>query len=123
MNARKSSSAHIVIGSFLLLAGAALLLENVGIIDVGPLWRFWPLILVGLGIARISNAASRHEEGSGVWLLLLGLWFTISIFHLGGLTFGDTWPAMFIALGVSLIWKSLPGVPTIHQEKEHAHGA
>jgi len=123
MDARKSFSAHIVVGSLLLLAGAALLLENFGVTEIGPLWRFWPLILIGLGIARISNAASRREEGAGIWLLLLGIWFTISIFHVGGLTFGDTWPAIFIALGVSMIWKSLPGVPTMHQEKEHAHGA
>ena len=123
MDARKSFSAHIVVGSLLLLAGAALLLENFGVTEIGPLWRFWPLILIGLGIARISNAASRREEGAGIWLLLLGIWFTISIFHVGGLTFSDTWPAIFIALGVSMIWKSLPGVPTMHQEKEHAHGA
>jgi hypothetical protein len=123
MDARKTFSAHIVIGSFLLLAGGSLLLENFGLIDIGPLWRFWPLILIGLGIAKISDAASRREQGAGVWLLLLGLWFMVSIFQIGGLTFGDTWPAILIALGASMIWKSLPGFPTLHQEKEHAHGA
>jgi len=122
MDARKAYSAHIVIGSFLLVAGGALLLENFGVVDIGPLWRFWPLILVGLGTVRIVNAASRREQGTGIWLLLLGLWFMISIFEIGGLTFGDTWPAIFIALGVSMIWKSLPGVPALHHEKEHAHG-
>jgi len=123
MDARKTFSAHVVIGSFLLLAGGALLLENFDVIEIGPLWRFWPLILIGLGITRIKDATTRHEQGVGVWLLLLGIWFMVSIFHIGGLTFGDTWPAILIALGVSMIWKSLPGFPTLHQEKEHAHGA
>jgi hypothetical protein len=122
MEARRPFSAHILIGSFLVLAGAALLLENSGVIDIGPVWRFWPLILIGLGIARLREATSRREQGIGLWLLLLGLWCTVSILRIGGLTFSDTWPAIFIALGVSMLWKSLPGIPTLKQEEEHHHG-
>ena len=123
MKTRKPFSANVLIGSFLVLAGAALLLENFGAIDIGPVWRFWPLILIGLGIARMSEAASRRDQGMGLWLLLLGLWFAVSILHVGGLTFTDTWPVLFIALGVSLLWKSLPEFSTEHQEQEQSHGA
>ncbi len=123
MEARKSFSPHVLVGSILVLAGGALVLENFGVIDVGPVWRFWPLILIGLGIARIRGASSRRDQGRGLWLFLLGLWFTVSIFHIGGLTFRDTWPAMFIAIGAAMLWKSLPEFPDIHQEKEQHHGA
>ena len=123
MEARKSFSAHMLIGSFLVLAGGALLLENFGVIDIGPIWRFWPLILIGLGIIRIREATSRAGQGTGVWLLLLGLWFAVTTLHIGGLTFSDTWPAIFIAIGLSMLWKSLPDFPTLNQEKEHPHGA
>lgn len=123
MDTRRSFGAHIVIGSFLVLAGAALLLENVGVIDIGPVWQFWPLILIGLGIARMRGASTRNDQGAGLWLILLGLWFAVSIFHIGGLTFHDTWPALFIVIGVSMVWKSLPGVPAFKQEKEHPDGA
>ena len=123
MEARKSFSAHMLIGSFLVLAGGALLLENFGVIDIGPIWRFWPLILIGLGIIRIREATSRAGQGTGVWLLLLGLWFAVTTLHIGGLTFSDTWPAIFIAIGLSMLWKSLPDFPGLHQEKEHSHGA
>ena len=123
MDARKTFSPHVLIGSFLVLAGGALLLENFGVINIGSVWRFWPLILVGVGIARIWEATSRGEQGLGLWLLLLGLWCTVSILHIGGLTFSDTWPAVFIALGVSMLWKSLPGIPTLNKETEHPHGA
>jgi hypothetical protein len=123
MGTRKSFGAHIVIGSFLVLAGAALLLENVGVIDIGPVWRYWPLILIGLGIARIKGASTRNDQGAGIWLVLLGLWFAVSIFRIGGLTFRDTWPALFIVIGVSMVWKSLPGIPAFKQEKEYPDGA
>jgi hypothetical protein len=123
MEARKWFSAHVFIGSFLVLAGGALLLENFDLIDIGSVWRFWPLILVGLGIARMRAAASRREQGAGLWLLLLGLWLTVSILNIGGLTFSDTWPAIIIAAGLSMLWKSLPALPQLNQEKEHLHGA
>ena len=70
MDARKTFSPHVLIGSFLVLAGGALLLENFGVINIGSVWRFWPLILVGVGIARIWEATSRGEQGLGLWLWL-----------------------------------------------------
>ena len=123
MDVRKTFGAHAVVGSLLVLAGVALLLENFGAISIGPVWRFWPLILVGLGAVKMAGAPSRREQGAGLWLLLLGIWLTVSILEIGGLTFGDTWPALFIALGISMLWKSLPAFPTLHEEKEHPHGA
>ena len=123
MESRKLFNAQNVVGSILILAGAGLLFENFGVIDIGPIWRFWPLILVGIGIARMRMATSRREQGVGLWLLLLGLWLTVSILHVGGLSFSDTWPALFVALGVSMIWKSLPGFPASSREKEHSYGA
>ena len=122
MESQRTFSAHVLVGSFLVLAGGALLLETFGVIDIGPVWRFWPLILIGLGIVRLRGASSRREQGVGLWLLLLGLWFTVSILNIGGLTFSDTWPALFIVFGVSMLWKSLPGIPTLNQEKEPPHG-
>jgi hypothetical protein len=122
MESQRTFSTHVLVGSFLVLVGGALLLETFGVIDIGSVWRFWPLILIGLGIVRLRGATSRREQGVGLWLLLLGLWLTVSILNIGGLTFSDTWPALFIALGVSMLWKSLPGIPTLNQEKEHPHG-
>ena len=123
MNPGNRFGSHLLVGAFLILAGGALLLDNTGIVDIGPMWRFWPLILVGVGIAKMWNAASRREQGNGLWLLLLGLWFGVWTLNIGGLTFGDIWPALFIALGASMLWKSLPIMPALTKEKESPHGA
>jgi hypothetical protein len=123
MDVRKFIGAHAIVGLFLVVAGGALLLENLGVISIGSIWQYWPLIFVGLGIARMWDAQSRREQGAGLFLLLLGLWLTVSVAEIGGLTFGDTWPALFIAIGVSMLWKSLPAFPALHQEKENPHGA
>jgi len=123
MEARIPFSARALLGSFLVLAGGVLFLGNSGVIDIGSVWRFWPLLLIGLGAVRLGGATTRHDQSAGIWLLLFGLWLTVSILHIGGLTFSDTWPAIFIAIGVSMLWKGLPAIPTMNDEKEHTHGA
>lgn len=89
-----------LVGAVLIAIGALLLLMNIGLIERFSLWRFWPLILIAAGISRLM--ASKRAEG--FWLLTLGLWFQISLLHLWGLSFGETWPAILIAFGVFLIW-------------------
>jgi hypothetical protein len=106
----------------LILAGAALLLENQELIQVGPLWRFWPLIVIGLGIAKFTRAQSREDQGSGMFLALIGIWFLVSVLHLWDLTFHDTWPAVFIAFGASMLWKGLPPMSHIPYAQEHNDG-
>jgi len=122
MNTRKSVSTHLLVGSILVLTGGALLLDTTGIIHTGPIWRFWPLVLICLGIVKMWSAARRREQGEGLWLLLLGLWCAVWTFNIGGLAFADIWPAIFIALGISMLWKSLPDIRTWNTEKESPHG-
>jgi hypothetical protein len=99
---------HVLFGLALITFGVAYLLDNMEIIDVGPFWRFWPLLVVALGLGKIFNAQTNHERGDGVWWLFIGLWLFVSIVHVFGLGFSDTWPMLIIAWGISLLWKSLP---------------
>lgn len=40
-------------GIVLIAIGVLLLLQNFGILNWGSLWKFWPLILVALGISML----------------------------------------------------------------------
>lgn len=37
----------------MIALGVLLLLQNFGILDWGSLWKFWPVILVALGISML----------------------------------------------------------------------
>jgi len=113
---------RIFAGIVLLLAGLAMLLDNTGILPIGPLWRFWPGILIAAAVVRLGPARTRREQGAAIWLLLLGIWCALWTFGVGGLTIGDLWPALFIALGVSMLWKTLPGPGNTSEGKEAVHG-
>ena len=112
---------RMMFGILVLLFGALLLLNNTDIIDLGPIHRLWPLILVFLGLSTLINAYDRQDSGvgvwqmrgrrphsgGGIWLIFLGLWLLVSTNHLFGLRFRDTWPIFIIAWGVTMVWRSL----------------
>ncbi len=91
-------------GAFLTLAGLALLLDQMGIVSVERLWRFWPMILILLGL---WNLTCRSGRVFGAVMVILGVLFqldTLGIAHFG---WGQLWPLAIIGAGVLMMWSSL----------------
>lgn len=122
MNARNKLSSQLIFGTVLILAGAAMFLDNWDIVNIGPIWRYWPLLVIGFAGVKFFYAGSREEEGSALWTLIIGLWLLVSFLHLWDLGFRETWPAVFIAFGVSMLWKNLPPKNTAAVAQETPHG-
>jgi hypothetical protein len=98
---------QLFVGVLLIGIGLLFLADNLYYLDIGPVWRYWPFILVLIGIQKLFNADDRDSVGSGVWLVFIGLWLFVSLNHIWGLGFGDSWPFLIIAWGISSIWRSL----------------
>jgi len=93
----------MVTGAIIVLVGLAFLLNNMGIISIGNPFRFWPLLVVFVGV---SNFISRHRAW-GAFLVLAGVLLQLNelgIIHIGWAAF---WPMMLIALGLFVLWGSL----------------
>ncbi|MFA6456265.1 MAG: DUF5668 domain-containing protein, partial [Bacteroidota bacterium] len=111
MSRRKFSAQDAVVGSLLILIGAVLLLHQLNIfylydLGIDSVWQLWPFILVVIGIGKLVDAPTVYHIGHGIWWIFLGLWLYVSINHVYGLGFEETWPAMLIAWGVSMMWES-----------------
>jgi hypothetical protein len=99
-------SGQLIVGSALMLMGILFLLDNADVINIGPVWNLWPLILVAAGAGKFLNAREGKEQIEGAWLAFIGLWLYVSMNHVFGLRFGTSWPLMVIAWGVTILWKS-----------------
>src|SRR5512140_2566086 len=98
----------LVAGILLLVAGLVFLLDNFGVIYIGePVSHFWPLIIVALGLVRIFQAENSSERRKGFGWMFFGLWLLVSVLHMFGLTFHNSWPLILIGFGIDAIWKSV----------------
>lgn len=110
---------QVFVGLILIGTGLLFLVDNLLTLDIGPVWKYWPFILVLLGAQRLTNTGDRDSIGPGVWLIFIGLWLFVSLNHVWGLGFGESWPFLIIAWGVSAIWKAL--IPR-HSKDQHQEG-
>ena len=109
-------------GLLLMAAGVVLLLDQQGVIEIGSVWRWWPLLPVVMGIWKIAAPAESRDIAHGAELIIFGAWLLACTRHYLGLTFANSWPLVFVGMGVRLILKSLirPAVPAGAKENGHA---
>jgi predicted tellurium resistance membrane protein TerC len=118
---RRHPYTHIGVGIFLLIVGVALLLNNFDIFNARPVWHYWPVILIAIGLGRLMDAQQIWEYRKAFWLLFLGAWFLVSELRLFGLSYHDSWPLLLIGVGIGMIWKS--AYPSNYRMvKDHCNG-
>lgn len=113
---------RILIGSLLIILGAVFISMNVGLIEHVPLTRFWPLILIMIGLSKLTQADSGKSRWDGIWLALLGLWFQAVTLHLYGLTYRNSWPLLLIVWGIYLTGAALARKSHMTFAKENGNG-
>ncbi|HTP79464.1 MAG TPA: DUF5668 domain-containing protein [Bacteroidota bacterium] len=103
MTEHRSSRGNFIFGASLLAIGVLLLLDNLDFIDLGPIWMYWPLLLVISGISKMAGESGIRWSQNGLFSVFLGLWILACEFHIWGLRWSSAWPILLIGLGLSLI--------------------
>ncbi len=93
---RRGSGARVVTGLFLLVVGVLLLAGNLGFDVPARVWSYWPILVLGLGVAKLLSS----DRGGGYWLIVVGIWGCVNVFHWFGLDWGSSWPIFVIAAGL-----------------------
>lgn len=94
-------SGRVGLGLGLMAAGLLAGLDQAGVIDIGDLWRFWPLVLVVAGLGGLW----RSRGGLGP-LLLLGAGILLLLHTLDWMRLrpGVIVPLGLVLLGLRLLW-------------------
>ena len=110
MQAPGRNNGRILAGIAVILAGLAMLADRIGFRDLHLSSRYWPLILVTLGVLRLSDRVrpdgSRRSARSGVWLVFVGVWGLVSEFGVFGFDYGNSWPLLIIGAGALIVWRA-----------------
>ncbi len=100
---------QVVIGLGVLAFGVLFTLDNMGVIDARDYLQYWPLVLVGIGVAQIIQSANWSGYIGAVIWLLAGLWFLGRNIGLIRVSIGDLWPLVVAGVGALLVFRGWRG--------------
>jgi LiaF transmembrane domain len=105
----------LIFGVIIMLLGATLFLDRTGIIDAFDYTPFWPIVIITIGLAKLSH---RRKDGrrEGGWWVGAGVVLLLNQMHL--MRMRDAWPLFLVAFGVSIVWKELVHRPRMHERVE-----
>jgi hypothetical protein len=112
---RQRNVAGVVFGVIIMLLGATLFLDRTGVIDAFDYAPFWPVIIITIGLAKLSRRRCGGWRHGG-WWVIFGVVMLLNELHV--LRVRDAWPLLLVAFGVSMVWKELVRRPRMHERVE-----
>jgi predicted membrane protein len=91
-------------GGAICVVGIILLLDHMGLVSAGDLWRFWPLLVIVAGAINLTQPGKRPW---GAFLIVVGLLFQLDSLNLIHFRWAELWPLAIIAAGLMMIWGSI----------------
>src|SRR4051794_33657430 len=88
---------RLILGASLALFGVILMLDRLHVVNADVVLRFWPVILIAIGVQQYLSppAPSRHGVRSvnGLVLIAIGAWLLLNSLHLVRVAIWDLfWP-------------------------------
>ena len=98
---------RLVWGLCLLLLGVIFTLDNLHLVQAGKVLRYWPAILIVIGLAKLLRP--RGGRTVGILLLLIGSFLLLRQLDFISYRWRDLWPLLLILLGASMLWRAVVG--------------
>jgi predicted membrane protein len=98
---RSSRPPGMAAGLILIAVGTLFLLGHMGLVDTGRLWKFWPLIIVVVGLVKFFK--ERSQVGGAI-TIVIGVLLQLNQLGYLQLSWGSVWPLILIAAGIAMIW-------------------
>lgn len=108
-NRSSSASGRLIFGAVLLVLGTLWTLDNLQLVDAGEILRYWPIVLVAFGVARLFGWGMPRTPILGGILTFVGVHMLLREFDVIHFGLSRWWPLVLIAAGASLVWRSLRG--------------
>jgi hypothetical protein len=95
--------AGLVPAVVLIAVGAIFFLNNLHIFYIRDVVRYWPVILIGLGMVKVVDSAEHSGRVGGAILVVVGAIFLAPALGFWDVSIGDLWPLILIAVGAALL--------------------
>jgi hypothetical protein len=117
LNKRTQRFTGIFLGGTVVSLGLLLLLDNLEIIRVDEVWRLWPILLIGWGLAHTTEARTPTSFVWGGLVMAIGVALILSglgILYVG-IGWNLIWPLLIVGVGLSLLLQEIDANPAAKQ--------
>jgi hypothetical protein len=101
---------RLILGITVMALGLALALDNFGLFQVRYVFRLWPLILVAIGLTRLSQSVRNGGRPEGHVLTLVGI--GLLLMNFGLLDFKQALAFLLLSAGGVIIYRATRGPNT-----------
>jgi hypothetical protein len=102
----RSVAAQIVLGVLVITFGALFTLDNLGLVEAGQILRWWPIVPLAYGIARLTGFYCCRNLTVGLIFTLGGGLLLLHALDLLSIDPWELWPVVLIAVGASMVSKA-----------------
>ena len=100
---------QIILGLLIVAFGVILTLDNLEYVEAGRILRWWPMLLVAFGLARVLNSDCTSSRVSGGLMMIIGLWLTADDIWGVPIDFERWWPMFIVAVGAVIVYRAMRG--------------
>src|ERR1700730_6473571 len=99
-------SAQLVLGLTIAAAGVLFTLDNLGFLRAGEYIRYWPVVLVAVGILQMAQARAAAGVVAGGILIFVGSVMLGNNLGLLRMNVWDFWPLFLVIVGGRIVWQA-----------------
>lgn len=103
-------SGRLIIGLVLVALGVLWTLDNLGLTDAAAIVRWWPVVLLAVGLMKLTGFGMDKQTGLGAFLTAAGGLLLLGEMDVVHVDFGIIWPLFFIFLGIQITMRAMRGV-------------
>jgi hypothetical protein len=101
------SSPGLIPAIIIIGIGVLFLLNNLHVVYVQDWWRYWPVMLIAGGLAKLMDATAQGPRIIGAMLIGAGALFLADNLGLIQLSWDAFWPLVLIGIGLLMLWNRL----------------
>lgn len=103
---RPPVTARMILGLAVIALGVLWTLDNLDLLEADTVVRWWPILVIGFGAAKLFGLGTRRNGAAGTILLIVGVWLLAGGLGVGWVDLSLLFPLLLVALGVHLITRS-----------------
>lgn len=101
---------QLIFGLFVIAIGVLFTLDNLGIARADAYLRFWPTVLLAIGLVKMWQSRETSSGGfAGLLFTLAGTWLLLEETAVVRVSFWELWPLLLVCFGAYLVWQGMAG--------------